>query len=273
MLAQRVATGSPSGRKEASLSVHHSAADGYSTSAETYARGRPDYPPEALDWLREIVGLGPGKAVLEVGAGTGKFLPLLIETGAEVIALEPVAAMRNEITSHFTVPIIDGTADQIGLEDNAVDAVVCAQAFHWFATPEAVAEMRRVLKPDGVFGLIWNGRDTSVAWVAAMNAIIDPYQGDAPRHQSGRWRDVFPAKGFTALGELHAGNRHTGSPDEVIVDRTLSISFIAALPDEKRAEVERRLRKLIAETKDLTGRSEISFPYDTLMIAFRKDRD
>jgi hypothetical protein len=75
------------------------------------------------------------------------------------------------------------------------------------------------------------------------------------------------------LGERHARNLHTGSPDRVIVDRALSISFIAALPAEERAHVERQLQKLIEETPELAGRAEISLPYDTLMAAFRKDRN
>lgn len=253
------------------MAIHHSASEGFASAAQIYARGRPDYPSEALDWLREVIALGPGKTALEVGAGTGKFLPLLLQTGAEIIALEPVDAMRGEIAHRFEVKTISGTAEQIGLADASVDAVICAQAFHWFATPEAVAEMQRVLKPGGVLGMIWNGRDTSVPWVAKMGAVINAHEGDAPRYQSGKWRGVFPAKGFSALGERQARNLHTGSPEQVVLDRALSISFIAALPRAERDEVERQLRTLIETTPDLAGHSEVSLPYSTLMVAFRKD--
>ena len=253
------------------MAVHHAAFEGFSTAAGTYARGRPGYPPEASDWLRNVLNLHAGKTVLEVGAGTGKFLPLLLESGAGVIALEPVDAMRIELARRFPeVKTLTGTAEQIGLPDASVDAVVCAQAFHWFATPEAVAEMRRVLRPGGVLGLIWNGRDTRVPWVAAMAAIIDRHEGDAPRYRTGKWRQVFPAKGFTTLDERHARNLHTGNPDQVIVERALSTSFIAALPAEQRSEIERQLRTLIKDTAELAGRAEIILPYDTLMAAFRK---
>ncbi|MDQ1184305.1 SAM-dependent methyltransferase [Agrobacterium larrymoorei] len=251
--------------------VHRAASDGYSTAADVYVRGRPSYPPEAVDWLRKTLGLHLGRTVLEVGAGTGKFLPLLQETGAEIIALEPVDAMRAKIDSAFDVRTLGGSADQIGLPDASVDVVVCAQAFHWFATAEAVTEMRRVLRPGGVLGLIWNGRDVGVPWVASMGAILDRYEGDTPRFQTGRWRTVFPAEGLTPLPERHATNAHTGSPDRVIIDRALSTSFIAALPAEERADVERRLRDLIAETPELAGRSDVTLPYETLMVAFRKD--
>ena len=80
------------------MAVHHAAFEGFSTAAGTYARGRPGYPPEASDWLCNVLNLHAGKTVLEVGAGTGKFLPLLLESGAGVIALEPVDAMSIELT-------------------------------------------------------------------------------------------------------------------------------------------------------------------------------
>ncbi len=254
------------------MPVHRAAAEGFSQAAEAYVRGRPGYPPEAVDWLRDVVGLGAGKTVLEVGAGTGKFLPTLIETGADVTALEPVDAMRAQIERRFPgVKTMIGTADRSGLPDDSFDAVVCAQAFHWFVTPQAVAEMRRVLRPGGVLGLIWNGRDTSVPWVAAMGTIVDTHQADTPRYLSGQWRKVFPAPGLTELGERHARNLHTGPAERVIVDRALSTSFNAALSEEKRAAVAERLRAFIAATPELAGREEVSLPYDTLMVAFRKN--
>ena len=77
--------------------VHPIATGGYGRSADSYVRGRPDYPPAALDWLRSDLGLGPGQTALELGSGTGKFTRLLVETGADIAAVEPVAAMLDEL--------------------------------------------------------------------------------------------------------------------------------------------------------------------------------
>jgi hypothetical protein len=66
------------------LRVHHSAAQGYTAAAESYVKGRPNYPPEIVGWLRSTVGLGEGKRVLDLGAGPGKVLPYLKATGAQV---------------------------------------------------------------------------------------------------------------------------------------------------------------------------------------------
>lgn len=253
------------------MSVHDSAAEGYARSAAIYASGRPDYPPEALDWLRETVGLKAGATGLEVGAGTGKFVPLLRETGARVLALEPVAAMRDILApDNPDVTVLDGNAEAIPLPDRAVDAVICAQAFHWFASAAAVEEMRRVLKPGGVLGLIWNVRDETVPWVAALSAITDPWEKGTPRFRTGAWRRAFPAPGLEAIGERETRHAHVGRAEEVIVARTMSVSFIAALPDAARDEVERRVRELIAATPELAGTAPIAFPYRTRMFAFRR---
>lgn len=252
------------------MSVHESSR-GYETGAGVYVEGRPGYPLEAGAWLREVVGVGPGRRTLEVGAGTGKFMPLLQACGGDLVAVEPIAAMREELTRAYpAVEVLAGSADAIPLPDASVDAVVCAQAFHWFATAAAVQEMRRVLAPGGVLGLIWNGRDESVPWVAALSDITNAYEGDTPRYRTGAWRQAFPAPGFAILGECHAHNAHIGGPEQVLVKRTLSVSFIAALPPDQRQAVERDVRALIARTPELANRSEIAFPYETSMFAWRK---
>jgi SAM-dependent methyltransferase len=168
------------------------------------------------------------------------------------------------------VEALEGSAEHIPLPDAAVDAVVCAQAFHWFANAAALNEIRRVLKPGGVLGLIWNVRDESVDWVAELSRITDHLEGDAPRYRSGQWRRMFPADGFAFLGERHFRNAHVGTPEHVIVDRTLSVSFIAARPPEEQDAVATAVRALIAATPALAGRAEVAFPYETATFAYRK---
>lgn len=252
-------------------SIHEAAATGYQTAAATYAAGRPDYPAASETWLREVVGLKAGRVVLDLGAGTGKFLPYLRRTGARLLAVEPVAAMRGHIErENPDVTAIAGTATAIPLPDAAVDAVVCAQAFHWFATPEALTEIGRVLTPGGILGLIWNVRDESVPWVAALTDIVDVHEGDAPRYRSGAWRQVFPAEGFALQGERHIRHEHVGPAERVVVDRVMSISFVAALPPDDKAAVLSKVRALIAATPELAGRGDVALPYDTAMFAYRR---
>jgi len=253
------------------FNIHHSAADGYAAMATSYASGRPDYPPQVNDWLRDNLALGKGKVALDLGAGTGKFLAYLLNTGSTVVAVEPVPAMLAQLANlHPGVEARQGSAECIPLADSSVDAVVCAQSFHWFANLNALSEIRRILKTGGVLGLIWNVRDESVAWVAALRAILDPHEGDAPRYYTQMWRRVFPAAGFGPLSEKHFPHSHTGSPEHVIVDRVRSTSFIAALPAMERDRVSERVRKLIANVPDLAGRTEVKMPYVTAAFSCQR---
>jgi SAM-dependent methyltransferase len=177
--------------------------------AAAYARGRPDYPPAIEGWLCGTLGLRAGKVAVDLGSGTGKFLPRLIATGADVTAIEPLAEMRAHLTAlHPQIDAREGRAQALPLTDSSVDAVICAQSFHLFATAEALAEIRRVLKPDGALGLLWNLRDDSVPWVARIIDIMAvsmitttlPMSGRTgaapfPRRVSPRWRSrAFPIR-------------------------------------------------------------------------------
>ncbi len=244
--------------------IHAAAQQGYSREAQTYVRGRPEYPAELLPWLRDDLGISEGSVAVDVGAGTGKFTKLLAETRAQVIAVEPVAAMREQLAKVLpAVAFRVGTADAIPLATASVDALLCAQAFHWFASEAALAEFHRILKPGGRLGLVWNVRDESVDWVAAITEIITPYEGDAPRFHRGDWRKAFAGRYFTPLQMTTLRHQHVGSAQEVILDRCLSTSFIASLPDDEKARVIARLKALIASHPALRGRDTIAFPYRT----------
>jgi SAM-dependent methyltransferase len=244
--------------------IHPSAAQGFGAAAETYVRGRPDYPAGLLPWLTRELGLEPGRTGVDLGAGTGKFTRLLAGTGAELIAVEPVAAMREQLQAALPgIRAVAGSAEAMPLAPASVDAVVCAQAFHWFSTAEALAEIHRVLRPGGRLGLVWNVRDESVDWVAALTEIISPFEAGSPRYRTGLWRRAFDGQPFTPLEETCFPNEHVGPPQAVIVDRCLSVSFIAKQPPAARAEVEAAIRELIATHPDLRGRETVRFPYST----------
>ena len=254
-----------------SSNIHHAAADGYASGAVTYVKGRPDYPPEVSAWLRDSLGLAAGATVLDLGAGTGKFTPRLLDTGAAVIAVEPVPAMLEKLASALPqVKALAGTATAIPLPDASVDAVVCAQAFHWFATPEALDEILRVLKPGGRLGLVWNLRDASVPWVARLDAIVNQAEGDTPRYYTGAWRQVFPHAGLTALQESQFSHGHTGTAEDVLLNRVRSTSFIAALAPQERQRIDAAIVELIASEPALRDQATITVPYQTAAFVAQK---
>lgn len=251
--------------------LHEAAQQGFSQAAQTYAQGRPDYPTELLPWLQHALGLAPGREVLDLGAGTGKFTRLLTRTGALVTAVEPVAEMRDQLAATLSgVSVLGGTAEAMPLPDASVDAVVCAQAFHWFANEAALQEIHRVLRPGGCLGLVWNVRDESVDWVARLTALITPYEGDAPRFYKGDWRKPFTGRWFSPPALSRFSYQHVGPPAQVIVDRFMSVSFIAALPPAAQEGVRQQLQALVDRHPALCGQATVAFPYQTEAYVCRR---
>lgn len=236
----------------------HPAALGFGRAADAYERGRPDYPAAAIEWLVDRLGIGPGRTVLDLAAGTGKLTRLLVPTGAEVIAVEPIAEMRAKIEG---AQALEGTAEAIPLDDASVDAVTVAQAFHWFRADEALREIRRVLRPGGGLGLIWNVRDESHPLNAGASAIIAPLEAGVPRGRKRNWAEVIGAS------ETADFTHEQLLDEDGFVQRFTSISFVASAPDEARAEVAERLRALAREAG-----TPIRLPYVTeVYLAFRDD--
>jgi SAM-dependent methyltransferase len=166
-----------------------------------------------------------------------------------VIAVEPAAGMLERLRAALPeVEALEGTADAIPLADAAADAVTVAQAFHWFATPEALAEMHRVLRPGGRLALVWNRRDLTAEAHAELDRIITPHQGDVPRHRHGAWREAMAATDLFEPLATHEVEFSQRLDLNGLVERVASTSFIAALPPGERApvlaEVERLGRRL-----------------------------
>ena len=142
------------------LPIDEVAARGFEAGAAAYEAARPGYPDEAVDVLRDEVGIGPGTNVLDLAAGTGKLTRRLLELGSSVTAVEPVAAMRSQLQTVLPeVEVVEGTAEEIPAADASLDVVTVAQAFHWFRFDEALAEIRRVLRPGGGLAIVFNQRD------------------------------------------------------------------------------------------------------------------
>jgi len=252
--------------------IHHAAADGYAISTNLYARGRPDYPEEIIGWLRDDLALRSGQIVIDLGAGSGKFIQYLLRTNASVVAVEPVPQMLEKLTETWpNVTRYLGTAEALPLVDESVDAVVCAQAFHWFANETALKEIHRVLKPGGRLALIWNVRDASSEWVQKLNAIFDRYEGDTPRYANRTWAQVFPFSGFGPMRATQFRHGHTGAANDVIINRVLSTSFIAELPVELKSKIVAEVRALIDTTPELTGHDIVTMPYVTIAYCLTKD--
>ena len=227
----------------------------FGAEAAAYERGRPSYPPEAIDWL-----LPPGvRDVLDLGAGTGKLTTRLVERGLDVVAVDPIPEMLELLsTSLPDTPALLGTAEEIPLPDDSVDAVLVAQAWHWFDPELAVKEVSRVLRPGGRLGLVWNTRDERMGWVKELGRII----GDEHDPLS---KTVTLPEPFTDV-QRHQVEWTNYLTPQALIDLVASRSYCITSPAKVRARTLERVRELLATHPALANNSGLALPYITVCI-------
>ena len=225
--------------------IHPAARGGFALAADAYERGRPGYPEAAVEFLAARLRLGPGRTVVDLAAGTGKFTRPLLATGAEVVAVEPVAEMRAALPA--AARAVDGTAEAIPLRPASADAVTVAQAFHWFDGDAALAEIHRVLRSGGTLALVWNRRRMDDPLNRAVEELIAPYRGHTPALRTNAWRAAFERTDLFGPLEEHAFPNDQSLDADGLVDRVASISFIASLDEAARADVLQAVRALAGE--------------------------
>jgi SAM-dependent methyltransferase len=218
----------------------------FGAAAADYEQGRPGWPERVV----EVAGLPVEAEVLDLAAGTGKLTRVLVRHFARVTAVEPDDALRALITGAETVA---GMAEEIPLPDGSVDGLFCAEAFHWFDAPRAVAEIARVLRPGGSVVVCFNtdGGHTTPPWPEAANAVIERYRPPGKvggRHlvEAGTWRDAFMEASFEPLSFETAPHEHVQTTEEAIA-QLLSISGFALLPESRREEMRVDLRNVLPE--------------------------
>ena len=245
------------------MAIDRTAAQGFSAGADAYKRARPDYAIEAVDALVTRLGIGADARVVDLGAGTGKFTAQLVPTGAELIAIEPVANMRAHLAADLPgVGVLAGTGERIPLADASVDAIVVAQAFHWFDGAAALREIRRVLRPGGGLGLVWNARERT-GWAGEMAEMVDAYGDAIRRHETEQWIDAFDGgAGFSPLERSEFPNAQDVDVEQVL-QRVASTSFIATLPGSEREALLDRVRNLLTTHPDTKGRERFRFGHVT----------
>jgi SAM-dependent methyltransferase len=215
---------------------------------EAYARGRPRLGPQPVAVICEAVG---GPRVLELGAGTGLVSRALVDAGLDVVALEPLAAMRAQLKRAIGAErVLAGRAEAIPLADGSVDGAVASDAFHRFDGPRAAAELHRVVRPGGgVVVCVTDaaGADSRPAWELDLGAVLHELR-DAAGHPHARG-----PRRPEALAE-HGGItdvRHRSVPFTHLTDRdgmlayVASMSFVGVLPAPRRAEVLARVGTIL----------------------------
>jgi ubiquinone/menaquinone biosynthesis C-methylase UbiE len=241
--------------------------------AEEYERGRPGWPPAALDAMDARLGLGSRSVVLDLAAGTGKLTRLLVPRYASVIAVEPLEGMRAVLER--VVPgarTLAGTAEAIPLPDASVDAVAVGEAIHWFDADGAAAEMARVLRPGGGVAVLYNRRDLERDREAWQREVHMTFQAHRLPPDEVDPQDVSAWKAALAA--------HIGEPvDEEFehalfldVDELLalysSFSVIGGLPPDRRDVALAAFRDVF----DRHGLTSAEIDYRTVLTTARPPR-
>ena len=238
-------------RRERSLS--------FGSQAAAYARGRPSYPPEAVDWLLAPSDTWAARDVLDLGAGTGKLTTRLVERGLQVVAVDPIAEMLEMLrTALPDTPALLGSAEQIPLLDNAVDAVLVAQAWHWFDPERAVAEIARVLRPGGRLGVLWNTRDERSGWVKDFGRIV------GLEHDRDNATVDLPEP-FTDIATHQVEWTNYITP-QALIDYVASRSYCITSPAEVRTRTLDEVRELLVSHPSLANATGLAMPYITVCV-------
>lgn len=237
------------GRKERSLS--------FGSQAAAYERGRPSYPPEAVNWLLAPEAGSPVRDVLDLGAGTGKLTSRLVERDLNVVAVDPITELLDVLrTTLPDTPALLGTAEQIPLPDESVDAVLVAQAWHWFDPQRAVAEVARVLRPGGRLGLLWNVRDERLGWVKDFGRIV------GLEHDWANATVVLPEP-FTDV-QTHQVEWTNYVTPQALIDYVASRSYCITSPADVRTRTLDEVRTLLTSHPALANSAGIALPYITV---------
>ncbi len=249
--------------------VAPAAAVGFGREAGSYAKVRPSYPTQVMETLEGL--LPHGAHVCDLAAGTGILTRQLLDSGYRVTAVEPVVGMREELERQLAmagetgVELLDGTAEELPLADASIDAVTVGQAFHWFDPQPALAEIARVLRSGGVLLMVWNARDEDVDWMNRWGDLVAELGGGRPYsdHRERLWEDVVAeSELFDPLELRTVPHEQSGTP-ELIIERTRSTSFIAALPPDRHQHVLDEVAELVATHPDTRGLDHITIPYNT----------
>jgi SAM-dependent methyltransferase len=226
-----------------------------------YERGRPNYPREAVDWLLASARGTLGRPVADaadVGAGTGKFTESLVAHGLAVTGVDPDPGMLTRLArNHPSVTALAGSAEQLPLDDESVDLVTFAQAWHWVDVAEASAEVARVLRAGGSLGLVWNIRDARVDWVARLGDIMgasvaEQYDSLAPSVASPL--EIVASAEFAWECPMSR---------EQLFAMVTSRSYVIAMGDAERHALLERVGELLDTHPHLAGSGEYRMPYLT----------
>jgi SAM-dependent methyltransferase len=145
------------------------AAESFGADAARYDRTRPGYPQELVD---RIVAASPGRAVLDVGCGTGTGARQFRAAGCTVLGVEPDPRMA-ELARRGGLDVEVTTFEAWEPAGRKFDAAVAGQAWHWIDPVAGPATAARALRPGGRLAVFWNAFQPAPGLTRAFAAVYD----------------------------------------------------------------------------------------------------
>ena len=243
----------------------------FGNRVDNYVKYRPSYPSEAIDYIVAQTKSNDQSVIADLGSGTGKFTRLLLERCFCVVAVEPNDNMREaaekELSDFDGFRSIPASAEKTTLDNNSIDLITVAQAFHWFDRDICKAEFKRILKPNGCVCLIWNRRETTPGFIKDYSDIIkkwyDHYSaGSAQEHITAAVFDEF----FD--GNYQIKNFHWNEPHdfEGLLGRSLSNSHAPVVGHLNHEPLKADLRDLFERYNE---NGTVYFEYRTEVVIGR----
>ena len=120
--------------------------------------------------------------VADIGSGTGISAKIFLENGNTVYGVEPNEAMRNAaeglLKDYDDFTSVNGSSEETNLEDESIDLIVCAQAFHWFGREKTKKEFQRIGSSGAHLALMFNDRKASEPFQQGYEKLIQDFSTD-----------------------------------------------------------------------------------------------
>lgn len=126
----------------------------FSGIAEVYDQHRPNPPEEMAVILCGLGGVATPRVVVDLGCGTGLSTRYWADKAQRVCGIDPTVDMLRQArlaTHQDNVSFCLGVSHETGLPSGCADIVTCSQSFHWMEPSSTLSEVRRILRPGGVF--------------------------------------------------------------------------------------------------------------------------
>jgi len=227
----------------------------FKTAAQHYVQGRLDYPPELIERVVSLTGLGGHHRVLDLGCGPGFLAAGFAPYVSEVVGMDPEPAMLEQAANYAAargarVKLIQGSSYDLGDHLGRFQLVTIGRAFHWMDRSATLDALARAIAVDGVVALFGDAHLelSENDWKRSFRSILEPFAEKDPAHGARHGNPAWITHEAVLLGSVFCRLqrisvvRRLKTPIERLLDRALSMSSTS--PERLGADRDRLLESL-----------------------------